>query len=112
MLGLWLPIHTGDALVLNLTVSALGASVDLSDVASAVVAIEDPAGNETTMTSALSNQTATTLTLTAAFNGADPEIAQSGRHVIVCLLTMNDATITKTLPFELPVRAQYEVVGG
>jgi len=82
----------------------------LSAVATAEFVVQKPDGSLTTWTATMSNQTASTLTLTYSFHASTSELDQAGTYVIYAKL-MNGAGKTRTTRrVAYQVRGRREVV--
>lgn len=92
------------AYVLNLVPGDSG--VDLSTVSAAVLVVQKDDGTETTWTCAMTNPSATTLTLTHPYIAGD--VNMSGEFVIYANLTIPAGTV-RSLPQPLIVRERFEV---
>ena len=95
-----------EAYVLNVTPGTSG--VDLSTVTAAVLSVRLPDGTETTWTADMTNQTATTLTLTHTFDSLGAETASAGPYAVSAALTLPSGTV-RTEPQRLAVKGEYEV---
>lgn len=81
------------------------ASVDLSTVSAQVFNVKKPDGTTTTWACSRTNQTASTLTLTHTFVGAD--VTTPGSYVVYAALTIPAGTV-RTKPRVLVVKPTYE----
>jgi hypothetical protein len=81
-----------EAYVMNLTPGDSG--LDLSTVTDADLIVSKPDGTVETWAPVMSNQTATTLTLTFEFDATDSEVDVPDEYIIYAKLTIPSGTMT------------------
>lgn len=95
-----------EAYVLNVTPGDSG--LDLSTVTAASLKVRKPGGTVVDWTPVMSNQTATTLTLTFTFDATDSELDVAGEYTIYGILTIPSGTMT-TQRVNRNVKSRFEV---
>ncbi len=92
-----------EAYALDITPGTSG--VDLSDVSDAEFRVRPHGAAEVVWTPVMSNQTATTLTLTYEFEAGAVDVA--GPYIVYASLTIPDGTV-RTVPRVLTVKGKFE----
>lgn len=82
--------------------------IDLSTVTNAVFGVEKPDGTVVEWAATMSNQTATTLTLTYVLSALGTDVAIPGPYAVVAFLEIPSGTV-RTAPRLLTVMGMYEV---